>query len=230
LEEKFGNNQRKEENMKKFLVLFLALMLVAGFSTASFAVISGSVHDFSTNPNTFGQICVVCHAPHNVATPVIPPLWNHEVTTATYIVYDSPTLDAGPLGQPSGSTLLCLSCHDGTVAVDSFGGATGTQFISGPSNLGTDLSNDHPISFTYDTALATTDGGLWDPSGTTVTIGSGGFTRTGTIQEVMLQADQLQCASCHDVHNDFVAGGIGGDPLLLISKSSSKICLTCHNK
>ena len=216
--------------MKKIIILLLAMALVAGFSSVSLAEISGSVHDFSTSPFSGGQICIVCHAPHNVATPVIPPLWNHDTTTATYTVYSSPTLDAGPLGQPSGSTLLCLSCHDGTVAVDSFGGATGTQYITGPANLGTDLSNDHPISFTYDTALATTDGGLWDPATTNVTIGSGSFVRSGTIQEVMLQNDQLQCAACHDVHNDFVAGGIGGDPLLLISKLSSELCLACHNK
>ena len=216
--------------MRKLLILFLAMALLAGLSTVSFAVISGSAHDFSTNPNTAGQICIVCHTPHNAQQPVIPPLWNHEVTTATYILYDSPTFDGGPAVQPSGSTKLCLSCHDGTVAVDSFGGATGTNFITGDSNLGTDLSNDHPISFTYDTALSTTDGGLFDPATTTVTIGSGGFTRTGTIQDVMLQDDKVECASCHDVHNDFVAGGIGGDPLLLISKLSSEICLTCHNK
>jgi nitrate reductase cytochrome c-type subunit len=216
--------------MRKFLVLFLALAFVVGFSSVSFAEIVGSDHDFSTQPWSGGQICLPCHAPHNVATPVIPPLWNHEVTTATYAVYSSPTLDAGPLGQPDGSTLLCLSCHDGTVAVDSFGGATGTFFITGDENLGTDLTNDHPISFTYDTALAATDGGLWDPATRNVTIGSGNFTQTGTIQDVMLQADQLQCAACHDVHNDFVAGGIGGDPLLKISKQSSAICLACHNK
>lgn len=222
--------KEKEGMMKKCIVLLLAMALTAGFSSVSFAEISGSVHDFSTSPFSGGQICIVCHAPHNVATPVIPPLWNHETTTASYIVYDSPTLDAGPLGQPSGSTLLCLSCHDGTVAVDSFGGATGSFFLTGDSNLGTDLSNDHPISFTYDTALATTDGGLFDPSTTNVTVGSGQFTRSGTIQDVMLQADQLQCASCHDVHNDFVAGGIGGDPLLLISILSSELCLSCHNK
>lgn len=216
--------------MKKLLIVLMAVVAVVGLAAVSFAVISGSVHDFSGSPYSGGQICVVCHAPHNVATPVIPPLWNHAVTTATYTVYTSPTLDAGPLDQPAGSTKLCLSCHDGTVAVDSFGGATGTQFISGPSNLGTNLTNDHPISFTYDTALATADGGLWDPSSTTVTIGSGAFTKTGTISDVLLQDGKLQCAACHDVHNDFVVGGIGGDPLLKISKLSSRICLACHNK
>ena len=216
--------------MRKLLILFLAMALLAGLSAVSFAEISGSVHDFSTSPFSGGQICIVCHTPHNAATPVIPPLWNHDVTTATYIPYSSPTLDATDVGQPSGSSLLCLSCHDGTVAIDSFGGATGTSFVTGVYNLGTDLSNDHPISFTYDTALSTDDGGLNDPSITNVTIGSGGFTRTGTIQDVMLQADQLQCASCHDVHNDFVAGGLQGQPLLLISKADSAICLACHNK
>ena len=218
--------------MKKLPYLVLALALVVGFSSVSFAVILNSPHDFSAEGFAAGQICVVCHAPHNVATPVIPPLWNHEITTASYIVYDSPTLDADgvTLGQPYGSTLLCLSCHDGTVAIDSFGGAVGTSFVTGLANLGTDLSNDHPISFRYNTALSTTDGGLWDPATTTRTIGSGSFTRTGTIQDVMLQNNQLQCASCHDVHNDFVAGGIGGDPLLLISKLSSELCLACHNK
>jgi hypothetical protein len=216
--------------MKKLPYLVLALALVVGFSSVSFAVILDSPHDFSAQGFAAGQICVVCHAPHNVALPVIPPLWNHEVSTATYLPYQSPTLDATDVDQPSGSSLLCLSCHDGTVAIDSFGGATGTNFVSGPALLGTDLTNDHPISFTYDTDLSSTDGGLFDPATTEVTIGSGDFTRTGTITAVMLQADQLQCASCHDVHNDFVAGGVQGEPLLLISKADSLICLTCHNK
>ena len=108
--------------MKKLLVVLMALSLVGGFSAALYAgSIIGSVHDFSGQPFSGGQICVVCHAPHNVATPVIPPLWNHDLSTATYTVYSSPTLDAGPLGPPTGSTKLCLSCHDGTVALGEIG-------------------------------------------------------------------------------------------------------------
>ena len=220
--------------MKKLLVALVALSLVGGFSAVLYAGIQGSVHDFSGQPFAGGQICVVCHAPHNVATPVIPPLWNHELSTVTYNVYSSPTLDAGPLGQPTGSTKLCLSCHDGTVAVDSFGGNTGSFFVTGDANIGgpngDDLTNDHPISFTYDSALATTDGGLFDPTATTVTIGSGAFTKTGTIQDVLLQDDQLQCAACHAVHNDFVVlDAPSAGKLLKITIGASELCLACHN-
>lgn len=34
----------------------------------------------------------------------------------------------------------------------------------GPSNLGTDLSGDHPISFVYDQALAQQDSHVKDPA------------------------------------------------------------------
>lgn len=195
--------------------------------------IVGSPHDFSATGWTGGQICVACHTPHNANTTVTDaPLWNHTVTTKTYTLYNSLTLNATP-GQPTGVSKLCLSCHDGTVAVDSFGGATGTTFLTGNYAIGAgpaDLSNDHPISFTFNTALATADGALFDPSTKTVTIGSGTQTKTGTIAAVMLYNNQVQCPTCHDVHNAFAVGGINGDPLLRISKAGSALCLTCHNK
>ena len=74
------------------------------------------------------------------------------------------------VGQPSGASKLCLSCHDGVTALDSFAGATGTTLIgtigTGAGDLTTDLSSSHPISFTYDDALATTDGSLHPPTTT----------------------------------------------------------------
>ena len=182
--------------------------------------ISGSAHDFSAETwNTTDEICIVCHTPHNADVSVADaPLWNHMLTSSTFTLYTSPTLDA-TLGQPSGSSKLCLSCHDGSIALENFSGATGgTHFITGGALLGTDLSDDHPISFTYNTALATADGGLNDPS--TASSGLG-----GTIAEDMLFNGIMQCASCHDVHN-----GAGVDNLLLKSNSASALCLTCHAK
>jgi predicted CXXCH cytochrome family protein len=200
------------------------------FAQATPGKIAGSAHDFSTAGWSNGQICVVCHAPHNANTAVTDaPLWNHAVTTATFTPYSSPTLNATASngGQPAGTSKLCLSCHDGTVAVDSYGGTTGLTLISGAERLGTNLSDDHPISIVYDAALATIDGGLYNPATTNVTIGSGTRTRTGTIAALMLPGGSLQCASCHDVHNTYVAGS---SDLLKVASAGSALCLTCHNK
>lgn len=203
--------------MRKIIGVSLGLMLIAGVAGAQ---ITGSEHDFSGQGWGTTEICQPCHTPHNasIALPVV--LWNHEVTSASYTLYSSPTMNA-TTGQPGGVSKACLSCHDGTVALDSFGGSTGSTFISGPANFGTDLSNDHPVSFTYNNALATADGGLHPPTTTSSDLG-------GTIAADMLfglGSDQVECASCHDVHN---AANL--QSLLLKSNAGSALCLTCHAK
>jgi predicted CXXCH cytochrome family protein len=207
--------------MKRLAALVAGgLVFLAAAGWASGQTIVGSKHDFSGKAwNTTGEICVVCHTPHNADASVTDaPLWNHELTTSTFTLYNTATLDA-TVGQPDASSKLCLSCHDGTVALDNFGGNTGgTNFIGGGANLGTDISDDHPISFTYDAALATADGGLYDPTTTSSGLG-------GTIQQDLLIADKVQCASCHDVHN-----GSGVAKLLRKSNANSALCLTCHSK
>lgn len=198
------------------MVLSFLLIVPIGYSQT----IVGSAHDFSDDSwNTTGQICLVCHTPHNADISVTnAPLWNHETTLATFTTYTSATMQA-TTGQPDASSKLCLSCHDGTVAVDNFGGETGgTHFLSGSSLIGTDLSDDHPLSFVYDAALASADGGLYDPTNTNSGLG-------GTINQDMLIDSKVQCASCHDVHN-----GSGVARLLRKSNSGSDLCLTCHNK
>ena len=200
--------------MKKLLIIFAALVLTTG---AFGQDIVGSAHDFSSAGwNTSGEICIACHTPHN-AMAGYEPLWNHDVTVASFTLYSSDTLDATP-GQPDGVSKLCLSCHDGTVALDSFGGFIGTtDYITGDALLGTSLSNDHPISFAYDTALSIADGELADPS--TVVSGLG-----GTIDADMLFGGQMECASCHDVH------GSGESHLLVMDNAASALCLLCHLK
>jgi len=198
-------------------VILAGLMVFATMPAA--AVISGSAHDFSgAGWNSSGEICIVCHTPHNAAA-AAGPLWNHEETaTASFTLYTSTTLNA-TMSQPSGISKLCLGCHDGTVAVDNFGGTTtGTQtidLINAAAEVGTDLSNDHPVSFTYDTALSGADGSLTDP------VDAAGSGLTG----LELFGGQLECATCHDVHNE---PGIAS--LLRVSNAGSALCLTCHTK
>ena len=203
---------------------FVSLSIASFIYAQSFSQgITGSAHDFTAagwNPTT--EICVVCHTPHNAdATVTLAPLWNHEVSTAAYTPYNSNTLDA-TVGQPDGVSKLCLSCHDGTVAIDNFGGVTtGTNFmgtVAPDRNLGTDLANDHPVSFTFDVALASADGGLWDPTITNSGLGS-------TINVDMLRAGKVQCVSCHEPHNKY-----GNNFLLRKNNTGSALCLTCHNK
>ncbi len=231
----------KARYIQNLAVLFT---IIAGFTSniAWSGVIAGSAHDF-TRPTvnfTGGQICVACHTPHGGNTSVTDaPLWAHTLSATTnYSLYSSGTLNAGTLAQPSGVSKLCLSCHDGTVALDSYIGGAGTfGALTGTKAVGAtaqgSLANDHPIGFTFDTALATADGALHDPATRSVTIGAGGTrSKTGTVASLMLFNGKLECASCHDVHNSFTAAdGVGvGAPLLRVSKGSSALCLTCHNK
>lgn len=204
------------------------LMFLLGAGVCVAGTITGSQHDFTTKAWSGGRICVACHVTHKSDTSVTDaPLWSHANSTQTYTVYSSPTLNAGPMGQPSGLSKLCLSCHDGTVAIDSFGGNTGTTMISAVNNIGTSLADDHPIGFTYNTALATADGALFDPSTKSVTIGSGSQTKTGTITATLLYNGKMECSSCHDVHNTFTAGT---SHLVKLPEAGSTICLACHNK
>jgi predicted CXXCH cytochrome family protein len=198
----------KEETMKKLFVVLGAVLLLAGLSLAQ--TIAGSAHDFSGAIwNGGGEICVVCHTPHNAAA-AIKPLWNHATSVATYVPYPETSAHSTP-GAPAGSSLICLSCHDGTVGLGNFGGVTdSTNYISTEHNVSTDLSNDHPISVDYNVA-----NGLHL---TSAALGS------ATIADV-LESNQVQCASCHNVHNE-----AGETSLLRASNAGSLLCLACHIK
>lgn len=161
------------------------------------------------------EVCNICHTPHGVKSQA--PLWNHQQSGAVYIPYSSSTQKA-TVGQPTGASKLCLSCHDGTVAVgllhkQSQGGSRqgGLLPVShGAARLGTDLSDDHPVSFRYDSALATANGQLRDPA-----------TLLGAVQ---LDKDrQVQCTSCHLAHDNRFG------KFLVQNNFASALCLACHN-
>jgi predicted CXXCH cytochrome family protein len=213
-------------------ILFFALGTQSAL--AAIGSIVGSKHDFSANSGspfagTSIQVCVYCHAPHAATTQT--PLWNHTSSAASYTMYTSPTLNALMGSAPGNVSKLCLSCHDGTVAIDSFGAVGNPTSLNkfgptSPQNLGTNLGNDHPIGFPYDATLVAADPGLRDPSTTSVTIGTG---NAGTIATKMLIAGQVECASCHDVHNS-TSGTAVQAKLLRITSDGSAICIACHKK
>jgi predicted CXXCH cytochrome family protein len=159
---------------------------------------------------TTAQVCVFCHAPHSVVPSA--PLWNREDTGQTYTQYSSSTLLSVP-GQPAGSSRLCLACHDGTVALERMAvmppGAlknSRAQRLAGRSNLGTDLGDDHPISFVYDAALATASGELAYPSGISLPMEGG----------------EVRCGTCHDPHDSSF------EPFLRLSGNFGDLCVACH--
>ena len=206
--------------MFRYLPLFLFLSLSVMAQTNSNVV--NSPHNMSiSGPGAYksmatARVCVFCHAPHSVIPNA--PLWNREDNGQTYTQYSSSTMMSVP-GQPAGSSRLCLACHDGTVALERMAvmpaGAAksnSSRHLGGRSNLGTDLGDDHPISFDY-----VLDGGLADP----ITVNSG---LGGTIDVDMLFAGKVECASCHNVHDDTIS------KFLLVDNARSALCLTCHLK
>jgi len=208
--------------MKKALLLVIAILLVAG--AAYGAGIVGSKHDIRgyVTGETTTQVCVFCHVPHNAATSWGGPFWNRANTAATFKIYTSPTLD-GATSQPSGVSRACLSCHDGTVAVNSLINApkdgtagTLTSMAAGPALLGTDLSNDHPVTITYRPDL---DKSLRLNVGATV---------PGPVWTAQLYGTAspytVECASCHAVHDPT------NTPFLRIANTTSQLCTTCHVK
>ena len=197
-------------------IALTAFGLLAAYSHA--ASIVGSKHDLKALTNSGGQVCIACHTPHNAQAAQLVPLWNHTATKATFTLYSSATSKA-VFGQPAGATKACLSCHDGTVAIDSFGGKApaGAGTVTLGSNLGTSLADDHPVSFTYDAALATATANakLVSPSSASW---------VDSAKTVPLFAGKLECASCHDAHDNTFGS------FLRKSNNGSALCLTCHNQ
>lgn len=224
------------------LIMTVAGLLFSGVASAQ-AIMTGTAHDFSDDGFT-NEICVVCHTPHNALSETeggagageLGPLWNRTLTQVSdYTLYTEFTrvgsdINATGFGQPTGVSKLCLSCHDGTIAIDSFGrnadnsvNTGGTNFvddINANANIGEgsgitgDLSNDHPVAFTFPTQVQ-------DPE---IHAFAGGLVNS-TLPLFGPGQDQMECATCHDVH----ATGTFG-PLLRVNNQNSDLCVTCHIK
>ena len=201
-----------------FFLAFVGALLLSTQTQAQ-TQIARTVHNLTPTgpgPVRVGEaagLCVFCHTPHN-ANPTRA-LWNRELPGTTYTLYQSSTLEAA-INQPTGTSRLCLSCHDGILALGNLRvPPKGSHFTLGPltgkAALGTDLSDDHPISFVYDSALALRRGQLADPL---------------TLPQAIRLDDtkQLQCTTCHNPHED------RHPKFLRMDNRFGALCTTCHRK
>lgn len=237
----------------------------------------------NTTPNTnirpgdiyttgVAEICVFCHTPHaSVASDA--PLWNKTITSsgASYIMYSSGTMQGtASFAGNTNMSLACLSCHDGTQAMDNMPNMpssnssagwdnSGTQRLPGTwwagtedaeatgntingalnaaayMELGTDLSNDHPVGIPYcgGGLNASGVGTCSDSDFNAVSPGPNAYSFVVGTNATMKSNMRLyntagvltvECGSCHDPHNTT------NTSFLRISNSESAVCLTCHVK
>lgn len=196
---------------KSFIFLILLIVPFAAYGKTG---ITNTKHNLSvTGPGeiralTETRICVFCHTPHNAAPQT--PLWNKAIRPTNYVLYESTTLRA-PLRQPDGPSRLCLSCHDGTIALGAVlrpsGGISMSREITPDrlSYIGTVLRSDHPVSFSYYASLPNPELYSSLPAGVKF-YGNG----------------DVQCTSCHDAHDNTYG------KFLVMDNRFSALCTACH--
>lgn len=211
-------------------VLATGLLLVLAVGPAK-ASLAGSKHDFTATGGTpiagVTELCKSCHVPHKPLMNV--PLWAHALSTYTYNLYgtnanytagNAAAYDASPTGLVGSKSQLCLSCHDGTVAV------AGTTYIGSAGNImwnnnaaaggqgspnpNNGLLGSHPIAVNYTTVRTAQTAEYADISAN---------------PDVKLQASKVQCTSCHEPHRK-----VAGTKMLVKSNANSALCTTCHIK
>ncbi|ABQ27987.1 cytochrome c3 family protein [Geotalea uraniireducens] len=202
---------------------------------------NGVAGGYSAGNSGATQVCVYCHTPHNSAKTKA--LWNRKGATAdtafaTYtsgIMMEGSVADGWFQGSVKGqfstksTSLLCMTCHDGATTM---GGATLNNqpyglsaaqsnvqsagvgvVITGAANLGTDLTNDHPVNIDYAKAVVTVNNAR-----------PGSLADTTAATGLPFQNGIMECSSCHNVHDNAIA------PFLRGSLAGSGLCLKCHIK
>jgi predicted CXXCH cytochrome family protein len=218
---------------------------------------NGMNYTASPSDAPLNRVCIFCHATHNTfrlstatggAGPLAPaafdylPLWNHNLNgfDTNFLMYDNgpgapqngPKASQAMLNgmTPGSNSLLCLSCHDGTIAVNQYGNvdqlsssqSTGSTMMAPSYLIGKDkyLGNHHPIGFNYDnvqsgdTEIRSADAAMLTP--------------TTFVRDHLFGSGNamMECATCHSVHNKDNTG----ETLLWRSDQNSELCLTCHDK
>ncbi|MGB9772918.1 MAG: cytochrome c3 family protein [Bacteroidota bacterium] len=229
----FQNNnvaQQRFLHVQPRLAIFLFSSIVVLLGNLAQSQILLSKHNLSVSgPGTIKatseqEVCKFCHIPHN-ASPAVP-LWDHTLSSVSYSQYTSSTMASTyEIQFPNGPSKLCLSCHDGTIAIGSV--STGQIAVTGGTlvdpdqslaantssnlggNTGGNLTDDHPFSIVFNHS---TKGNQ--------------FNCTGCHDTHANTSDNIRCTTCHDPHRE------DRDPttrkFLIQNNSASALCLKCH--
>lgn len=161
------------------------------------------------------QICIFCHTPHNANVEGQAPLWNRKFSSETFQRYSTDTLqirkfekipDAnyGVGAQPTGSSKLCLSCHDGASSLGTVKSGppiamkNDVDIISGlasfnPTNTNKMKTGHHPVSFVYNAAVLDA---IKAGRGTAL------FQLPDPAKAKLDKQSRMQCTTCHDAHQN----------------------------
>ena len=206
---------------KSFRLVCALLMAAYPAIVSSSSSIVGSYHDLSSLPGApDSQVCLFCHTPHKAATEGA--LWNRPSPVNSYKIYGNinGSMKANPEkgswgqeGEISQHSLLCMSCHDGSVAVDSFlhPSQAGSHLMDGSGKFGNDLSSSHPVSFSYTQSIANGAQNLAPVIDHKI----------GGKLPLFGPDDTVECGTCHDSH-------LPEKGALRMSNDRSALCFSCH--
>jgi len=168
----------------------------------------GGPHDL-TEAMGFGSACNSCHIPHvqgirTTTQPATQPAVELFRIGGQRRVFQPNRYMPGP------TSLLCLGCHDGTIATSTMG--TSHALLAGMRE-----------------GFAVPDGFVWrdHPIGIPYPAGRRDYRPKSFVEKagIRLPEGRIECISCHDPHNTR-----GIEHLLATSNRRSALCLTCHVK
>ena len=235
---------------KTVLILAIAaLALTAETAGAAFSL-TGTKHDLSSlgtgsyraktaaeGPGGTTEVCIFCHTPHGGNTEA--PLWNRAPSVGNYDRYSSDVLTAmgypaaedPKTGAPHAKTRICLSCHDGTIALGSvinmpnnmtntsiqMAGSNQKIVQTAPGYIGLDLRDDHPVAIRHKIS-----GG--DPELVVPALSSSIKLYDNSGAKNNADGNYVECTSCHDPHDNQYGN------FLVSTNQGSALCLQCHTK
>jgi nitrate/TMAO reductase-like tetraheme cytochrome c subunit len=222
----------------RYLIILLALVVVLSAAIVDAAVVN-TPHDIAyyINGQSIRYVCVNCHTPHQGTSPAVSQLlWNRNRASNATVFYNSATFDMGSANATNAGpqTNLCLACHDGAASTlvnyPGPGSTANSNYdlavgdISNWANIGTDLSQEHPVAFVYNASLDQDNNDFPAASNGIIT-----GNRTNTPYR-LYSNDTFQCATCHSVHDTATYSGKGNTEVYFLrtSNASSQMCNDCH--